>query len=145
MATKTHTILNIKKATVTLGTDEYADAVTSAALLNTVESTSWEPISGNRQDAQGTPAHTVALDFGQDLSSATSLHAVLLKNFDKVMSVSIKPSGGVTGPEIAASVLIGLVSQAGGGRGVATAQCVLTVQGQPTIKDAAGVVLYPPA
>lgn len=146
MTTVVHNLMNIKKAAVGFGTDgaEYADAITSAACVGTSTSVPWKPISGNDQTENETPEWVVNLDFGQDLSSPASLNAQLLSKYDTVQDVVIRPQGGAAGPSIEATVRVGLVTQVGGGRGVATASCALTVQGQPTIKAADGSVIYPP-
>ncbi|MFD6091317.1 hypothetical protein ACFWGN_04255 [Oerskovia sp. NPDC060338] len=145
MASVTHSLMNIKKAAVLFGagTDEYADAITSAACVGTSTTVPWQPISGNDQSDAETPQWVINLDFGQDLSAPTSLNAQLLSRYDEVTDIVIRPQGGEAGPSIEAEVRVGLVSQVGGGRGVATASCALVVQGQPTIKAADGTVIYP--
>jgi hypothetical protein len=146
MASVVHKLMNIKKAAVEFGDTpgtEYADAITSAACVGTSNAVKWQPISGNDQTDNDTPEWVINMEFGQDLSATTSLNAQLLSKFGTIQDVVIRPQGGAAGPSIEASVRVGLVSQVGGGRGVATATCALTVQGQPTIKAADGTVIYP--
>lgn len=143
-----HTILNIKRAVLTVDTVNCSDATTDANLALTDTVTNWQPISGNDITDLGDAGEVINLAFGQDLTTGITTHSTLLKNRGKVVPVELRPSGGTGNPSIIAEVLVGAVSTVGGARGVATATCVLHVQksvdGTGAVVTAAdGTVVYP--
>lgn len=143
-----HTILNIKRAVLTVDAVNCSDATTDANLALTDTVTNWQPISGNDITDLGDAGEVINVAFGQDLSSSTTCHATLLAKRGQVVSVSLKPSGATDATEIAADVMVGAVSTVGGPRGVATATCVLHVQKDTdgigaTVMSADGAQVYP--
>ncbi|MEV0890313.1 hypothetical protein [Promicromonospora sp. NPDC050262] len=144
----THTILNIKRATLTIDAVDCADAATDANLALTDTVTNWQPISGNDQTDLGDAVEVINVSFGQDLSSADTCHATLLAAHGLVVPVVLKPTGAVTHPSVTALARVGAVSAVGGARGVATATCVLHVQKEDggvgaVVTAADGTQVYP--
>jgi hypothetical protein len=122
-----HTILNIKRAVLTIDAVDCSDATTDSNLALTDTPTAWQPISGNDINDLGDATEIINVAFGQDLTTATTCHATLLANRGQVVPVTLKPSGG-THPSITANAKVGAVSVVGGPRGVATATCILYVE-----------------
>lgn len=143
-----HTILNIKRAVLTVDAVDCSDATTDANLALTDTVTNWQPISGNDITDVGDATEIINVAFGQDLTTATTTHSTLLKNRGKVVPVSLRPSGGAGNPSIVANARVGAVSAVGGGRGVATATCILHVQKEDegvgaVVTAADGTQVYP--
>ena len=143
-----HTIMNIKRAVLTVDTVDCSDATTDANLALTDTVTNWQPISGNDITDLGDAGEVINVSFGQDLSASTTTHATLLANRGQVVPVTLKPSGATDLTEIAADVKIGAVSVVGGPRGVAVATCILHVQKDTggvgaTVMSADGAQVYP--
>lgn len=141
----THKILNIKQAQLDLGGATYGGAVLDANITATVEDLAWQPISGEDQYETGEPEHTLNVNFGQDLSTDTTLTAFLMSKHGQTVPFKLYPKGDTTGPSAEGTVTVKFPSQVGGARGVATATSAMRVNGQPVIKAANGTQIYPAA
>jgi hypothetical protein len=132
MASTLHTPLTIKNAIVVIDGVEYSDAITSAKLSNTFETSVWTPVSGNVQSTVGALVWTADLEFGQDFVANTTLTAKLIALHGQSKTVTIKPTGTATQSFTFTAVLTA-PKEIGGGVGVATTSATFGVTGQPTI------------
>lgn len=134
MASLAHTPLIIKNAIVTIDAIEYSDAITSAKLSNTFETSVWTPISGNVQSTVGPLVWTAELEFGQDLVANTTLTAKLISLHGQTKTVVIKPTGTAT-QSFTFTAVITAPKELGGAAsaGQATSSATFGVNGQPTI------------
>lgn len=132
MASLPHTPLNIKNAIVSLDGVEYSDAITSAKLSSTFETSVWTPVSGNVQSTVGPLVWTCDLEFGQDLVANSTLTAKLISLHGQSKTVVIKPTGTAT-QSFTFTAVITAPKELVGGTGVATSSATFGVTGQPTI------------
>lgn len=132
MPSLVHNPLNIKNAIVSIDAIEYSDAITSAKLSNSFETSVWTPISGNVQSTVGPLVWTLDLEFGQDLLANSTLTAKLIALHGQTKTIIVKPTGTTT-QSITVSAVITAPKELLGGTGVVTSTATFGVNGQPTI------------
>lgn len=132
MASSLHTPLTIKNAIIEIDGIEYSDAITSAKLSNTFDTSVWTPVSGAVQSTVGPLVWTADIEFGQDFLANTTLTAKLIALHGQSKTVKIKPTGTVTQSFTFTAVLTA-PKELAGGTGVATSSATFGVTGQPTI------------
>lgn len=132
MASSLHTPLNIKNAIIVIDSIEYSDAITSAKLSSTFDTTVWSPVSGAVQSTVGPLVWTCDIEFGQDMVANTTLTAKLIALHGLTKTVIIKPTGTATQSFTFTAVLTA-PKELAGGTGIATSSATFGVTGQPTI------------
>lgn len=131
MATVTPSPLLMKDATLTIGTDEFAGAVSSVALT---PSTSVVTFKGLNPDATFTdvtaPTWTCDLTYAQDWDSTNSLSMYLFENAGETVEAVFAPKAG--GRSWTVNIIITPGAVGGAVDSFATATVSLGVKGQPT-------------
>ena len=127
-----HAVLNIKNAIISIDGVEYSDAITSAKLANSFETTVWTPVSGNIQSTVGPLSWTADLEFGQDFVANTTLTAKLIAFHGLTKTVIVKPTGTAT-QSFTFTAVITAPKEIGGSTGIATSSATFAINGQPTI------------
>lgn len=117
--------------TITIGTDGYKAAITSATLTPTTPTEIIRDIGGGIQAVAGVPEWALGLNFAQDWKTLNSLSQYLIANQGTKKSVVFTPQTGGKGFTIQAL----MIAAAAGGAGNAAAKSDVTLpcDGQPTI------------
>lgn len=128
---------SLKNATLTIVADDYTAAVSQVQFDPSVSATSWTGIGGNVVRDQGVPEWTCTLGLAQDLT-AGSLTRYLLANAGTKKAAVFTPAAG--GESISATLVIAPSTLGGSADGnIMTASVQLSVDGQPSIVEAASV------
>lgn len=128
----THNVITINQAQVTLGGQQYGDAVSSVTLVPTATTQTWAAVSGRSQQKQGRASWAAQITLGQDYDSG-ALFRYLWEHEGESVALEVQPTGG-TGPSFTATVTSLPAPQVGGAAdAIATADVVLGLDGKPDV------------
>lgn len=117
--------------TITVGTDGYKAAVTSAELVPTTPTEVIRDIGGGITVVSGPPEWALGLNFMQDLKTANSFSQYLIANQGTKKTVVYTPQTGGKGFTITALILAAKVG--GAANAAAKSDITLPCDGQPVI------------
>ena len=117
--------------TITVGTDGYKAAVTSAELVPKTPTEVIRDIGGGITVVSGPPEWALGLNFMQDLKTANSFSQYLISNQGTKKTVVFTPQTGGKGFTITALIIAGAVG--GAANALAKASVTLPCEGQPVI------------
>lgn len=120
----------MSSAVLTLGTDNYELAVSSAELAPTTPTQQFKGIGGGIINLAGVPSWMLNLAYAQDFATAKSLSQILLANVGKTLAFTIRPVSGGIG--YSGTVLVVPGSVGGAVDTVLAGSVSLAVNGQPT-------------
>ena len=117
--------------TITVGTDGYKAAVTSAELVPTTPTEVIRDIGGGITVVSGPPEWALGLNFMQDLKTTNSFSQYLITNQGTKKTIVYTPLA--TGKTFTVTVLIIAGAVGGPANAIAKSSVKLLVDGQPTI------------
>lgn len=117
--------------TISIGTDSYKAAITSAVLTPTTPTEVIRDIGGGITTVAGFPEWALGINYMQDLKTASSLSQYLITNQGQKKPIVYTPQAGGKGFTVTVLIVAGPVG--GDSKSAAKADVTLLCDGQPTI------------